>query len=50
MAPCVDPVLVADPETATVEEVNIERINVAQAYVDCRQKQGDLAKFLRGMK
>lgn len=49
MAPCTDPALADDPETATVEDVNVERINVAKAYIDCKQKQGALVKFLRSM-
>ena len=50
LLPCQDPELVADPETATVEEVNVERVNVARAYVDCRQRQGDLVTFVKGGK
>lgn len=49
MQDCTDPELVDDPETATVEQINVERINVAKAYIDCKQKQGALVKFLRGM-
>ncbi len=49
MLPCQDPALVADPEAATVEDVNVERIAVAQAYKDCKRKHGDLVAFLRGM-
>jgi len=38
---------VPDPETATVEQINVERINVARAYADCRQKHADLATFVK---
>jgi hypothetical protein len=38
LLPCVDPVLVPDPETATDEQVEVERVNVARAYADCRQR------------
>lgn len=41
-----DPVLVPDPETASAEAINVERINVARAYADCRQRHGDLVTFV----
>lgn len=47
LAPCVDPDLVADPDTATSEEINVERINVAKAYADCRQGKADLITFIQ---
>jgi hypothetical protein len=49
LQPCVDPELVPDPETATVEQVNVERINVARAYVDCKRRHADLAKWVKGV-
>lgn len=49
LAPCVDPDLVPNPDTATVEEVNVERVNVATAYVLCKDKQAGLVKFLQRM-
>ena len=48
LLPCKDPELVPDPDSATAEQINIERINVARAYVDCKQRQADLAKWVRG--
>lgn len=49
MAPCTDPELVANPDAATVEDVNVERVNVAKAYVDCKTEKATLVKFLKGM-
>lgn len=46
---CQDPQLVADPSNATVAEINVERIRVAQAYADCRQRHGDLAVWVQGL-
>jgi hypothetical protein len=39
---------VPDPEAATVEQVNVERINVARAYVDCKRRHQDLVTFIGG--
>lgn len=50
MTPCVDPVLVDDPNTATDNEVAGERIRVAEAYLACKRKQADLATFVKGEK
>jgi hypothetical protein len=50
LAPCVDPVLVENPNTANDNDVAGERIRVAEAYMACKQKQGDLATFVRGGK
>jgi hypothetical protein len=38
---------VPDPDNATAEQINVERVHVAQAYVDCRQRHADLAKWVR---
>jgi len=46
---CQDPQLVPDPNNATVAEINVERIRVAQAYADCRQRHGDLAIWVQGL-
>lgn len=46
LLPCTDPELVPDPETATVEQVNVERVNVARAYVDCKRRHGDLVRWV----
>jgi hypothetical protein len=39
---------VLDPESASSEQINVERINVAKAYVDCKQRHGDLVTFVKG--
>jgi hypothetical protein len=36
---------VPDPDRATAEEINIERVNVARAYADCKRKHDDLVRF-----
>lgn len=36
-----------DPETATDEQIEVELINVAIAYIDCRQRHADLVTFVR---
>lgn len=48
--PCVDPVLIEDPDTATDNDIAGERIRVAEAYLACKQKQADLATFVKGGK
>jgi len=48
LLPCRDPELVPDPESASSEQINVERINVAKAYVDCKQRHGDLVTFVKG--
>ncbi len=48
LADCVDPALVPDPDTATDNDVALERVKVAQAYVDCKRRHADLAKWVRG--
>jgi hypothetical protein len=50
LAPCVDPVLVEDPDTATDNDIAGERIRVAEAYLACKQRQADLARFVVGEK
>jgi hypothetical protein len=47
---CQDPALVADPETATDNEVAAERIRVAEAYLACKRRHADLATFITGGK
>lgn len=49
MLPCQDPVLVPNPDTATDEELDVESINVARAYKDCKERHGNIVKFLRGL-
>lgn len=41
LLPCVDPVLA--PDTPSDNELAAERIRVARAYVDCRDKHAALA-------
>ena len=48
LLPCRDPELVPDPESASSEQINVERINVAKAYVDCKQRHDDLVIFVKG--
>lgn len=48
LLPCVDPALVADPETATDNDVAAERIRVAEAYLACKRRHADLATFVSG--
>ena len=48
LLPCQDPELVPDPEAATDEQVETERINVARAYVDCKRRHADLVTFVKG--
>ena len=47
LLPCVDPVLISNPDTATDNDIALERVRVAEAYVNCRQRQADLAKWVR---
>ena len=47
LLPCVDPVLVYDPDTASDNDVAAERIRVMEAYLACKQRQADLAAFVR---
>ena len=37
-----------NPDSATAEQINIERINVSRAYVDCKQRHADLVTFVNG--
>jgi hypothetical protein len=48
LLPCRDPELVADPDTASDNEVAAERIRVAEAYLACKQRHADLVTFVRG--
>jgi hypothetical protein len=48
LLPCQDPALVADPDSATDNEVAAERIRVAEAYLACRQRHADLVTFVTG--
>jgi len=47
LLPCRDPELVADPETASDNDVAAERIRVAEAYLACKQRHGDLVTFVK---
>ena len=48
LLPCVDPLLVDDPDTASDNEIAAERLRVAAAYLACKRRQQDLAAFVRG--
>ncbi len=37
-----------NPDAATSAEINLERIAVARAYADCRQRHADLVSFVKG--
>ena len=50
LLPCQDPELVPDPETASDEQVEVERVDVARAYADCRQRHAALVTFVKGGK
>lgn len=50
LLPCVDPELLPNPESVSSEEINVERINVARAFVDCKQRHADLAKFVTALR
>ena len=38
-----------DPQNATNEQINVERIRVAQAYADCKQRQASSAAWIKGL-
>ena len=46
LLPCQDPELVRDPDNASAEEINVERIEVAKAYANCKRRHADLATFV----
>ncbi len=48
LLPCTDPVLVANPETASDNDIAAERLRVAQAYLACKRRHADLSAFVRG--
>ena len=48
LLPCQDPVLVDDPDTASDNDIAAERIRVAEAYLACKRRQGDLVAFFKG--
>jgi hypothetical protein len=48
LLPCVDPVLVEDPDTASDNDVAAERIRVAEAYLACKRRHADLVTFETG--
>lgn len=45
LLPCVDPILA--PDNASDNEIGAERIRVARAYIDCRDKHAALADRVR---
>lgn len=48
LLPCVDPVLVAEPDVASDNDIAAERLRVAQAYLACKRRHADLATFVKG--
>lgn len=49
MLPCADPELVPDPDNASAEEINVERVSVARAYVCEKTKRRSLIDYVRGL-
>lgn len=47
LLPCQDPQLVADPDTATDNDVAAERIHVAEAYLACKRHHAALVTFVK---
>ena len=47
LLPCVDPALIVDPATATDTDIALERVKVAQAFVDCKRRHQDLVDWHR---
>lgn len=45
---CTDPVLAADPETATDNDMASDMLALGLAYKNCKQRHGDLATWARG--
>lgn len=43
---CRDPLLIDPP--ASDNDVAIDMVRMAQAYVDCKQRQSDLSKWVKG--
>jgi len=48
LLPCVDPILA--PDNASDNEIGAERIRIARAYVDCRNKHAALADRVKPSK
>ena len=48
LALCKDPDLVPDPDKATAEQINDERLSVARAYADCRELNREKAEYIKG--
>lgn len=46
---CTDPDLVSDPQNATNEQINVERVTVAKAYADCKRRDADKAAWIKGL-
>ena len=46
LAGCVDPQLA--PDNASDSDIALERLAVAEAYVDCKRRHADLAQWVRG--
>jgi hypothetical protein len=40
---------VPDPNNATNQQINVERVTVAKAFTDCRQRHGDLVTWVKGI-
>lgn len=44
---CTDPAVVPNPEAATDNDIALMMLNLAKAYADCKERQANLAKFVR---
>ena len=51
MVPCQDPELppAANPSSPTVQDVALDGIDLARAYVNCKRKHDDLIKWVQGI-
>jgi len=44
--PCIDPEVVPDPSKATDNDFALMMLGLGKAFVDCKQRQADLAKWV----
>lgn len=38
-----------DPNNATNQQINVERVTVAKAYADCKQRDADKAAWIKAL-
>ena len=46
---CAEPVLVDDPDTATRQELQVEKLKLGRAFADCRAQNHALIQWVVGM-